>query len=586
MSTPRWVTLWFALWTVGCSEQAGTAAVDDSEDAAVRTRAPGDDAGARRGNGPNPPDDEDLPDAGAMPGDEPTDSGGAPGTDPTGSAGGASAGTGADAGSGGTPGATGGGGASGNGGLAGGNGFGGGGGLSGGAGNVGTSGGAGSGGASSGGGGAGGFPGGGTGGVGVPTVLVSVSATGTGAGRVVSEPYGLDCDVPCGAEFEVGSTVTLSAEPLPGSRFLGFSGDCSGPSCTLRVDEGRSVVAEFQALPSEPPNVAFVTSTTTTGNMGGLAGADQMCAERALAAGLSGTFVAWLSSSEANAIDRLAGAGGWLRTDGKPFANDPRGPIYHPLALDEFGSDIWVGSALTGTNAGGTVTPEQTCEDWTVALGSAGAGALHTTTVSWTTYYGGDTCVYPTHIYCFGIDAYADVTPSSSSDRLAFLSDGTFSPGGGIAAADALCAGEASAHGETGTFKALLATGTASPLSRFSVSGQTWVRPDGVEIVASPAALFPAAEGRILDAPINLTLSGEYMSAYEFVWTGIGAFSDGRSMQTPGVVETTCDSWQSSSPNAEGATGYAADTNLPFGVNGNVNRSCDLALRLYCLEDE
>lgn len=437
-------------------------------------------------------------------------------------------------------------------------------------------------------GGFGGFagePSGGSGGAGGPTALLTVSTSGTGRGLVVSDPEGLACDASCEAAFEPGSVVTLTAEALPGSRFIGFSGVCSGLSCTVQLDADAAVMAEFEALPTDPPNVAFVTSTTTTGDMGGLAGADQLCAERALAAGLPGTFIAWLSSSAEDAIDRLAGAGGWLRTDGKPFANDPRGPIYYPLRLDEFGNDLWTGSALTGTNASGTVSPGQTCQDWTAPAGSAATGAFHTTTVSWTTYYGGDTCVYPTHIYCFGTDAYTDVTPSSSSGRLAFLSTGTWSPGGGVATADALCQSEANGAGEAGVFRALLATSTASAMSRFSTSGQTWVRPDGVEIVAMPAALFPPGDGAILDAPINLTLAGEYATAYEFVWTGIGAFYDGRSMQTPGTPETTCDDWQSTSPADEGASGYAADTNLPFGVNGNVTRSCDLALRLYCLED-
>lgn len=402
----------------------------------------------------------------------------------------------------------------------------------------------------------------------------------------MSDPAGLDCGDGCEALFELGSTVTLTAEPLPGSRFLGFTGDCNGMTCTLEMTRDAAVAATFDALPSGPPNVAFVTSTTTSGNMGGLAGADQLCAERAFAAGLPGTFVAWLSSSTEDAIDRLAGAGGWLRTDGKPFANDPRGPIYYPLRLDEFGNDLWTGSALTGTTPSGTATLGQTCQDWTAAAGYAGTGAIHTTTVSWTSYYGGDTCVYPTHIYCFGTDTYSDVTPTSSSDRLAFLSSGTFSPGDGIAAADALCASEASRGGETGVFRALLATSGASAMSRFDMSGPTWVRPDGVEIVPTAAALFPPGNGAILDAPINLTLSGDYATGYEFVWTGIGPFYYGRSMQTPGTLGTTCDDWQSPSPDDMGASGYAADTNLPFGVNGNAGRSCELDLRVYCLEDE
>ena len=66
--------------------------------------------------------------------------------------------------------------------------------------------------------------------------------------------------------------------------------------------------------------------------LGGLAGADAICAARANAAGLPGTFKAFLGSLNANAWARLAGARGFARVDGKPFgdtvADDVRVSIY------------------------------------------------------------------------------------------------------------------------------------------------------------------------------------------------------------------------------------------------------------------
>src|SRR4051812_9068951 len=63
-------------------------------------------------------------------------------------------------------------------------------------------------------------------------------------------------------------------------------------------------------------NVAFVTSGVFSGNLGGVAGADAACTAAAQAGNRSGTFVAFVSSTGENAIARLAGSRGWMRTDG------------------------------------------------------------------------------------------------------------------------------------------------------------------------------------------------------------------------------------------------------------------------------
>src|SRR5262245_55485496 len=68
-------------------------------------------------------------------------------------------------------------------------------------------------------------------------------------------------------------------------------------------------------------NVGFVRSGLTDGGIGGLAQADAICAQRAIEGSLPGTYVAYLSTTTVNAIDRLAGARGWVRPDGQPFAD-------------------------------------------------------------------------------------------------------------------------------------------------------------------------------------------------------------------------------------------------------------------------
>jgi hypothetical protein len=79
---------------------------------------------------------------------------------------------------------------------------------------------------------------------------VTIFPAGTGSGTVTSNPPGVDCGSTCSAAFDAGSTVTLTATPAPGSRFAGWSGDCSGTDpCTVTMDGNKNVTATFELLP-------------------------------------------------------------------------------------------------------------------------------------------------------------------------------------------------------------------------------------------------------------------------------------------------------------------------------------------------
>lgn len=59
----------------------------------------------------------------------------------------------------------------------------------------------------------------------------------------------------------------------------------------------------------------FVTEPVD-GNLGGLTGADELCQDTADAAGIQGTYIAFLSTSTINAIDRVPSNGGpWYNED-------------------------------------------------------------------------------------------------------------------------------------------------------------------------------------------------------------------------------------------------------------------------------
>lgn len=81
---------------------------------------------------------------------------------------------------------------------------------------------------------------------------LTVTLSGTGTGRVVSDPAGIDCSSAggtCAAEFAAHSAVDLLATPDDGSTFLGWSG-CAA---TILMNADRTCDAEFAVLPPPPP---------------------------------------------------------------------------------------------------------------------------------------------------------------------------------------------------------------------------------------------------------------------------------------------------------------------------------------------
>ncbi len=75
-----------------------------------------------------------------------------------------------------------------------------------------------------------------------------LSVKRSGAGRVTSNPGGIDCGEDCSASLGHRQRVELQAEPAPGARFLGWSGACSGKktTCRVRMMRNRIVKARFE----------------------------------------------------------------------------------------------------------------------------------------------------------------------------------------------------------------------------------------------------------------------------------------------------------------------------------------------------
>jgi hypothetical protein len=197
--------------------------------------------------------------------------------------------------------------------------------------------------------------------------------------------------------------------------------------------------------PSGPATVSFfVTSQrSTTGNLGGLAGADATCQRLATAAGHTGrTWRAYLSverdatlgNQVTHARDRI-GQGPWHNVSLQLVASSltelhsRKGDA--SLFLDERGQRIngqWTGSPspvehdiLTGSNADGTLAPGRTCADWTSESASVNAIVGHSDGLgpnqntagalsSWNSAHTSQSCANTApgggagRIYCFAVD--------------------------------------------------------------------------------------------------------------------------------------------------------------------------------------
>src|SRR5207247_1900946 len=82
------------------------------------------------------------------------------------------------------------------------------------------------------------------------TIQNLISILGIGSGSVTSSPAGIDCNSgTCSANFNSGTSVTLTPHPGLGSFFDGWGGACSGTgACTVPMGANSTVSARFKLL--------------------------------------------------------------------------------------------------------------------------------------------------------------------------------------------------------------------------------------------------------------------------------------------------------------------------------------------------
>ena len=400
--------------------------------------------------------------------------------------------------------------------------------------------------------------------------VVTVTIEGTGGGSVLNASEDIICTTatsPCSLSFASGSDVTLTAIEMVGSGFDGwtFTGcEATGAQCEISLDSSPlTPTVSF----THQTNLIFATEgTIAPGGLGAtgaaaLVAADAFCQSEAERAGLPGTYMSWLSTSEVDAIDRIRAAGsqeprGWVRMDGRAFTDSLDGlvtpVIYYPVRFNQFGEETNK-SYLTGTRPDGSAQ-DHTCGDYTDADQSARGGDPTNAGIGWTASWGGG-CSTNKRLVCMGIDLAQPITPVTFEGRRVFLSR-TKLLMSGPDEPDRICADEAAESDLTGTFRALVAVGSEGIAEH--VFGATegvidypsgpWITPDGRLVSDADDGLFV---GETI-AAISVDAAGNFSAENTFAWTG-GSGSDAEF-----GAGDNCADWSDPSGDTTGKAGVAS----------------------------
>ncbi|MEP6861240.1 MAG: hypothetical protein ABJE66_11495 [Deltaproteobacteria bacterium] len=148
-------------------------------------------------------------------------------------------------------------------------------------------------------------------------VIIAVKKTGDGGGRVAS-PDGIDCGTTCSVTLSPGTNIALRATANTGSRFVVWTGACSGTdTCAISATSDQTATARF--------NLASNLTVIFAGGGGGRVTSSPSaldCTADCTVAFDTGTFVTLVATPDASST-----FGGW---DGACIAD----PCEPPLDAD------------------------------------------------------------------------------------------------------------------------------------------------------------------------------------------------------------------------------------------------------------
>jgi hypothetical protein len=379
-------------------------------------------------------------------------------------------------------------------------------------------------------------------------------------------------------------------------------------------------------------NTVFITSTTNNGNFGitegiAIGAANNMCTARAQAAGLPGTYKAWIAASTGTddpATTFTQSSVPYKEVDGTTIAANwaglISGTLTNAITLDETGATrspvaVWTNVATNGTAAiSGSNTTN--CSAWTnnAVLQHGDAGLTGSATSTWT-INGTPTCSGAYSLYCFQQDGglgcsnpvgnegammyngtshvmqYCDGTNwhamgpvpgagPSNSNTVFVTSINTIGNSGSVAAANTTCQTLATAAGLAGTYKAWLAvtTGVDDPATTFTQSTIPYKEVGGTTIASNWAGLI---SGTLTNA-ITLDELGVPPVSPSTVWTNVA--TNGTAIFSGNSSTDNCNSW------IGGGSGYVGTytfTTSTWTSNGSTS-TCNALGRshLYCFQQD
>jgi hypothetical protein len=199
-----------------------------------------------------------------------------------------------------------------------------------------------------------------------------------------------------------------------GPRSDGSVDACANGACAVEDGAGAARKRVFITRQTWTGDLTLASGQTT-----GLASGDTYCSRAAQAAGLGGTFVAWLSDTQTDAITRVADASPWYLVDRATMVFPSKAELATvpmvPIVMDEAGGhtegDVWTGTLYGGTEGCTQGSGVNCCADWMLGGASSDEAVigLSATTQGWTSgsslplepasRFGG--CGGARHLYCF-----------------------------------------------------------------------------------------------------------------------------------------------------------------------------------------
>jgi hypothetical protein len=135
------------------------------------------------------------------------------------------------------------------------------------------------------------------------TQRFTLSVSKTGEGAITSISGGINCGSDCSEVYDEGSSISLSATPVAGMQFSGWSGACSGiTSCTVAMNGNQTISAVFEVIVTEfdltvsvqgSGSVASSPSGISCGNACQASYASGSSVQLTAAAAAGSEFVSW-----------------------------------------------------------------------------------------------------------------------------------------------------------------------------------------------------------------------------------------------------------------------------------------------------